>query len=660
MATPIAAPATSPAANQPASDAAVADFPDASPATGELAFTVQLDAPDAVYGLIDHFLDLKRYQQVADLDNAELGLLIERSEAQIRQLLATEGYFTPEISHTLLADAAQKTGAPTDARPARPTIRIHIHPGTRTTVSQLDLRFDDAALAYTPAHTQLAQARYDWELLPGQAFTQAGWSSSKAHVLQTLQAERFATARLVSSKAEIDPDSNTAQLHALYDCGPVYHYGAVQVQGAARYDAAIAQRLAQIAPAAPYRQSDMQTAQQRLLDSGYYSGATVAIDTSSQASPQAAPVLVNVQEAPLQKLVLGAGFNTDSGPGASIEHTHNRLPALGWRGLSKIKWNRDLQTFTSSLLSPPDENLWQWLLNGSFTRETFDSTVQRTWQTRLGRTKNTGHIQRTWYLQYDHSRADYASTIIKSAGAFSANYIWALHRFNNPTLPTSGYGLGMEAGGGITQSPQRAPFVRASARYQGFLSLDESLGTSLLQALPLPGEIRQAVTGQPANLDETQQTAAAPIQPPIPPPKLRKNGELVLRIEAAGLWSRRNATIPPNLLFLTGGNATVRGYGYQQIGVDHNGITLPGRYMLSGSVEYRRPIYANARPTSWDSVLFVDAGNVSDTPAGIRDLKYGAGAGALWRSPVGPVQLALAYGLHDKKLRLHMNLGFNF
>ena len=92
----------------------------------------------------------------------------------------------------------------------------------------------------------------------------------------------------------------------------------------------------------------------------------------------------------------------------------------------------------------------------------------------------------------------------------------------------------------------------------------------------------------------------------------------------------------------------------------HWGITLPGRYMLSGSVEYRRPIYANARPTSWDSVIFLDAGNVADTPAGLRKLKYGAGAGALWRSPVGPVQLALAYGLQDKKLRLHMNLGFNF
>ncbi len=652
MAAPIAAPATSPAANQPASDAAVADFPDASPATGELAFTVQLDAPDTVYGLIDHFLDLKRYQQVADLDNAELGLLIERSEAQIRQLLATEGYFTPEISHTLLADAAQKTQA--DVRPSRPTIRIHINPGTRTTVSQLDLRFDDAALAYTPAHTQLAQARYDWELLPGQAFTQAGWSSSKAHVLQTLQAERFATARLVSSKAEIDPDSNTAQLHALYDCGPVYRYGAVQVLGAARYDAAIAQRLAQTPLAAEYRQSDLQAAQRRLLDSGYYSGATVAIDTSPQASPQAAPVLVNVQEAPLQKLVLGAGFNTDSGPGASIEHTHNRLPALGWRGLSKLKWNRDQQTFTSSLLSPPDEKLWQWLLNGSYTRETFDSTVQNTWQMRLGRTKNLGRIQRTWYLQYDHSRADYASAVIKSAGAFSANYIWALHQFNNPTMPTSGYGIGMEAGGGITQSPQRAPFARASARYQGFLSLDESLGASLLQALPLPGEIREAVTGKPSATPQTTATAA------IPPPKTRKNGELVLRVESAALWSRRNATIPPNLLFLTGGNATVRGYGYQQIGVDHNGITLPGRYMLSGSVEYRRPVYANARPTSWDSVIFLDAGNVADTPAGLRKLKYGAGAGALWRSPVGPVQLALAYGLQDKKLRLHMNLGFNF
>ena len=40
--------------------------------------------------------------------------------------------------------------------------------------------------------------------------------------------------------------------------------------------------------------------------------------------------------------------------------------------------------------------------------------------------------------------------------------------------------------------------------------------------------------------------------------------------------------------------------------------------------------------------------------------KVGLGVGARWRSPVGPVQVDLAYGVDTKKVRLHLRLGFTF
>jgi translocation and assembly module TamA len=38
----------------------------------------------------------------------------------------------------------------------------------------------------------------------------------------------------------------------------------------------------------------------------------------------------------------------------------------------------------------------------------------------------------------------------------------------------------------------------------------------------------------------------------------------------------------------------------------------------------------------------------------------GVGAGARWRSPIGPLQMDLAYGLKTKRLRLHVAVGFSF
>ena len=200
--------------------------------------------------------------------------------------------------------------------------------------------------------------------------------------------------------------------------------------------------------------------------------------------------------------------------------------------------------------------------------------------------------------------------------------------------------------------------MRAAARYLGILSFDNDLGAGLKMANPAGAPLRETASGDPAVMRTAASSEALALARALAP---RKHGELLLRLEAAALRTRANAIIPPNLLFLAGGNASVRGYGYQQIGVkDAAGVTQPGRYLLAASLEYRRPVWRNGRATDWDSVVFVDAGSVSNTPSGLRHLKYGVGTGAIWRSPVGPVQLAVAYGAQERKVRLHMNLGFSF
>jgi translocation and assembly module TamA len=55
----------------------------------------------------------------------------------------------------------------------------------------------------------------------------------------------------------------------------------------------------------------------------------------------------------------------------------------------------------------------------------------------------------------------------------------------------------------------------------------------------------------------------------------------------------------------------------------------------------------------------VDAGAVADR-VGDLDPRVGVGAGVRWRSPVGPLQADLAYGVQSRQLRLHLRLGFSF
>ena len=76
-------------------------------------------------------------------------------------------------------------------------------------------------------------------------------------------------------------------------------------------------------------------------------------------------------------------------------------------------------------------------------------------------------------------------------------------------------------------------------------------------------------------------------------------------------------------------------------------------------VAQQRPILIDDRPSEWESTVFIDAGAVADKASDLT-VKVGVGAGVRYRSPVGPLQLDLAYGVDKKQLRLHLSVGFTF
>jgi translocation and assembly module TamA len=75
---------------------------------------------------------------------------------------------------------------------------------------------------------------------------------------------------------------------------------------------------------------------------------------------------------------------------------------------------------------------------------------------------------------------------------------------------------------------------------------------------------------------------------------------------------------------------------------------------LTASAEYQ---YWFKPP--WGAAVFYDAGNAANTFSELHP-KSGYGVGARWRSPVGPINIDLAYGHAVRRARLHFSLGFTF
>ena len=587
----------------------VSGVPDDAP----LAFTLDVRAPEDIDVYLTKNLELQRFRRFPGLEARELSRLLGAADDNARELLATLGYFAPTL--TLEMKETPNAEAPR-------TIELTVEPGPQTVISTTSIAVagpdSGADVALVEGAAQRERVKNEWSLAPGQPFTQSGWDSAKNDGLRTLRARRYPTARIANSRAEVDADKHQAALSVDYDTGPAFRFGPLRIEGSERYDPEGARRLARLPTGSVYSEARMLDAQQRLASSGYYDAVFLTLDTDG-TDPAAVPVTAQVREAKLQKWVFGVGVSTDSGPRLSVDHIHNRLPYLGWRAVTKLQYDRKNKFLGTDWTALPNEDGWRWFTGAQVQRETTGSFEVNSARLRGGRTKSGDRIDRSAYLQYDYAN-NQGLNAPPASSALTANYSWTGRYFNSPTTPTRGFGLAAELGVGTTLTPERDPFVRAMARWLHFVPL---------------GKV-QLKGGTP------------------------RDSRLALRAEGGAVLARDGAQIPVTQLFLTGGDTTVRGYGYRKIGArTENDLLYGGRYLAVGSVEWQRPFAFRGNVTDWESTLFADVGDVADR-AGDLSPQVGVGAGVRWRSPVGPLQADLAYGLKAKSVRLHLRLGFTF
>ena len=579
-------------------------------ASDAVAFTLQVRAPKEVRDYLEKHLELQRFRAFPDLQERELSRLLGAADANARELLATLGYFTPDIQIDL-------ANTPDDRRTPR-AIVVTVDPGERTTIKALDLKFQgDIEKGPTTSRPE-ARARAAWSLNPGESFTQEAWDGAKKNALRALQKRRYPTASLANSRADIDADTHQAALSATFDSGPAYRFGPLRLQGMERYDAEGIKNIARLPTGAEYDETRLLNAQQRLASSGYFDAVFLTLDPDAQ-QPGAAPVTAQVREAPLQKAVFGIGVSTDSGLRLSLDHTHNRLPWLGWRALSKLSFDNKAKRIGTEWTALPDANGWRWVAGAQLQRETTGDYEVNGTRFRFGRSQSTDHIDRNYALQYD-SAVSQGPMAPPESTAISVNTGWTGRYFDNDTAPTRGWGIATELGVGTTLRPERDPFVRTFARWLYFQPLGKVTAPD--------GSSRRA--------------------------------RIALRTEAGAVLARAGAQIPVTQLFLTGGDTTVRGYSLRSIGArTENDQLFGGRYLAVASAEWQRPIIVGGTVSDLESALFVDVGAVGDRVADLH-ARVGVGAGLRWRSPVGPLQADLAYGVQVKQLRLHLRLGFTF
>ena len=578
-----------------------------------IKYAVAIDAPRPIEKLLKDNLDLLRWQGNPRLDLDQLQRLVKAAPEQAKTLIATEGYYSPRVSAGL------------DTSGATPIARVLVEPGEPVIVGDVELvlqGFEPVEGGAKPLDS--ADLRSRWTMPVGKRFRQADWETAKRDLLRQVIQNRYPRAQLVESSAIVDPDVNRALLKVVLDSGPEVRFGELRIEGLKRYAPAVILNLNEIKPGEVYNEAAMQAFQARLQDTGYFSGVEVSTDQTETLAediealadeqqadapkkpvenPLVLPLLVRVTENKQKNISVGLGISTNTGNRAQV--TYDDLSVYGLRLKSNLIAETKRQSARADFYFPTKPKGYNDGFGAGFERNDVQGETTAVASLAVRRAWGSPLLERSITLEYLSEKRSVAGVPDRSSKSIPLTYNFTKRELDNLLLPTKGYVFNAQAVAAVLPILTDERFLRLTTRYITYRPMGES-------------------------------------------------GTLVLRGEAGALGSRQKAGVPATFLFRAGGDQSVRGYGYQELGVREGEAIVGGRYLLTGSAEYQYWF----RPP-WGVAFFYDAGNAADS---IKDLKpeSGYGIGARWRSPVGPINVDIAYGQAVKKARLHFSLGFTF
>jgi len=580
------------------------EFEQQSPTLG---VRLEIDAPGPLKALLERHLDLVRLGSLGgdDIDDTEWARLIDASPTQVRDLLQTEGYFAPVVR-------IERT--PGRGNNERDLVRLSVDPGPRARIARVTIEAEGELERAATAgdgygEATLAALRKEWELPVGAEFRNAGWSDAKAAALSRLRSAGYASAVWAGTGAAVDAAKNEVRLFLVVDSGPLYRLGPLLIEGLVAQDAETVRNLAYTRGGVPVTESLLLDFQERLQKSGLFETVAVTLEPDpTQAA--AAPVTVRVRETPLQSYTFGVGVSANTGPRFSVEQQLRRPFGLPVSSSLKIEIGQKRQAWDGELSTRADERLYRNLLGAAVERLRSDSDVVLSQRVRLGRTQDTQRIERLGFVEWERSSRRTNAGERADAVAVSFNFHGGWRDLDSVVLPTTGETLSAQLG--IGRSHGTDAKTGTFGRTYGRLTVYRPLGRTLY--------------GQ-------------------------------ARLEVGRVFLEPGMVVPESLRWRAGGDESVRGYSYRELGPVVDGAVGSGETILTGSLELARPITA-AMPSLWGAI-FVDGGNAA-TSFGQLEPVYGYGFGVRWRSPVGPLRIDLAWAENASTPRLHFSIGIAF
>lgn len=540
-------------------------------------------------------LALADYQK-RDISPAELRAAFRKSDEEIRRALQPFGFYDVEVRKDLSGDGQNGWKARFTVAPGKPAIvreeRVEV-----TGAGKEQRRVAAAVAGFAPK--------------VGDRFDHATYEASKAVIDTSLRGAGFLDAKYTQRRVTVRPEEEAAEIELAWDSGPRYRFGPVRFSGDVPFPDEFLQEFVTWREDAWFNSEQVLNLQQRLVDADYFELVSVqpALDEKKDGRVPL-DVLLNRDERTVYSGEVY--YSTDFGAGVRVGAERRWLNKKGHKADAEIEYSQRLQEFAVHYQIPrPGREDRSYDYGAAYRDETTETSRSRNFQLAASRSERRWHgFTRTLGFKYFHGdfaigREDETQEFGKSTLLFAEGTL-NRRRLNDRLAPRRGYVF--------------------------------DVGLRLAsEALVSDTDIAQVFS---------RYTWLTP---------QGDKGRIKLRAEVGAMAVRDFNALPPDLRFFAGGDRSIRGFDYQEIGeTNADGVVVGGEYLAIGSAEYEYYF-----KEEWGAAVFADAG---DAFTGDFNLNASVGVGVRWKSPLGPIRVDFAFPVqHALPLkdswRIHVLLG---
>lgn len=481
---------------------------------------ITIVAPDKVKKILKEYIDPPDKPFTSEIREAAYARKVKQ---EFTELLATEGYFTPEIEFV-----KQKNNE---------AYELQVEPGPRTRVAAVSIEFQgDLAKDEPEQRTRVARLRAEWPLQPGKIFRSGRWEDAKSDLLSSIADVDYAAARIVDSQAKVDPEAAQATLSVIIDSGPAFRYGELQIAGLERYQSKVISNSVPFRPGDPYRRDQLLAFQAALQNGQLFNSAAVTINPDPTLHA-AVPVTVNLVEAQSKHFGAGVGYSSNNGARGEINYRDYNFLGRAWNLGSLLRLEQKRQTFSTRIDTSPDANHYQY--SSGIRVERTDIKNLKTFNQRVdfSRIRTTAHSILQVGVNWQREERQPSGAPKTTNETLALDTWFRYHDIDDPVNVHSGFVSEARLGGGSSYALSDQDFIRSYLRHQQWVPVG-------------------------------------------------RRDTLYFRAEAGYTLASSRKGIPQEYLFRAGGIQSIRGYDFLSVGVREGNAIVGGRVMATGTAEY--------------------------------------------------------------------------